>query len=73
MYTEYKEGGTTLDNTPAHIFDQKVEYKEANLHALNLGEEGQTKEIFIGEDWDPVLKAAALRIFMEYKDVFAWT
>ena len=47
-YTEYNEGITALKTTPAHIFDQGVEYKEASLQALNLGEVGQTKEIFIG-------------------------
>ena len=72
-YTEYKEGVTPLNTTPAHIFDQKVEYKEASLQALNPIEVGKTKEIFIGDDWDPVLKAVALRNFMEYRDVFAWT
>ncbi|XP_059068626.1 transposon Tf2-1 polyprotein [Cryptomeria japonica] len=27
----------------------------------------------VGDDWSPVLKAAAFKIFLEYKDVFAWT
>ena len=49
-----------------------MEYEEAQLQALNLEEGDQPKEIRIGDDWDPVLKAAALRIFLEYKDVFAW-
>ena len=27
----------------------------------------------VGYNWDPVLKATTLKIFLEYKDVFAWT
>ena len=27
----------------------------------------------VGDKWNPVLKAATFKIFMEYKDVFAWT
>ena len=40
---------------------------------MNLGEGDQPKEIWIGDDWDLVLKVTTLRIFLEYKDVFAWT
>lgn len=63
----------TLNKTLAHIFEKKMEYKEAKPQTLNLGEADQPKEIWIGDDWDPMLKATILRIFLEYKDVFAWT
>lgn len=72
-YKEYREGMTTLNRTPTHIFEKEVEYKEAKLQTINLGEEDQPKEILIGDDWDPVLKMTTFRIFLEYKDVFAWT
>ena len=72
-YKGYTEGSATLSKTPAHQFEGRIEYKEAKLETVNLGEEEQPKEIVIGEDWNLVLKAAAIRIFLEYKDVFAWT
>lgn len=31
------------------------------------------RNILVGDNWDPVLKVAAFKIFLEYKDVFAWT
>ena len=40
---------------------------------MNLGDEAEPKNILVGDYWDPVLKAAAFKIFLEYKDVFAWT
>lgn len=27
----------------------------------------------VGDDWDLVLKAATFKIFMKYKETFAWT
>lgn len=59
---------------PAHKFDKDKPIKyEPSLKVVNLGDEANPKNIFIGDDWNPVLKAAAFKIFMEYKDVFAWT
>ena len=40
---------------------------------MNLGDEAEPKNILMGDNWDLVLKAAVFKIFMEYKDVFAWT
>ena len=40
----------TLSETPPHNFEQKVEYEEAKLQALNLEEGDQPKEIWIGDD-----------------------
>lgn len=73
VYKEYKEGTATLRKTLAHIFEKEVEYKEAKLQTVNLGEKDQPKEILIGDNWDPVLKATSFTIFLEYKDIFAWT
>ena len=40
---------------------------------MNLGDDIEPKNILVGDNWNPVLKAAAFKIFLEYKDVFAWT
>ena len=65
----------SLDETPAHVFSkgESIKYNEATLQTMNLGDEAEPKNILVGDNWDPVLKAAAFKIFLEYKDVFAWT
>ena len=45
----------------------------SSLQAMNLGDEAEPKNILMGDNWNPVLKEAAFKIFLEYKDVFAWT
>lgn len=71
-YREYREGMAELDVTPAHKFEQNkiIKYEEPTLKKVNLGESDKPKEILVGDDWDPILKEAAFRIFMEYKDAF---
>lgn len=43
---------TKLDDTPAHKFekDKEIEYEEAKLGRMNLGEEDHPKEILIRDD-----------------------
>ena len=48
-------------NRQLSIFEKDVEYQEAKLQTINLGEEDQPKEILIGVDWDPMLKATTLK------------
>ena len=74
-FTEIKEGDVPLDVTPAHTFskEEPIRYNEATLQTMNLGDEAEPRNILVGDNWDPVLKAAAFKIFLEYKDVFAWT
>ena len=38
-----------------------------------MGDEAEPRNILVGDNWDPVLKATTFKIFLEYKDVFAWT
>ena len=38
-----------------------------------MGDEQNPKNILMGDDWNLVLKTVAFKIFMEYKNVFAWT
>lgn len=40
---------------------------------MNLGDEAKPRNILVEDNWDPILKAAAFKIFLEYKDVFTWT
>ena len=74
-FTEIKEGDAPLDVTPAHKFTkgEPIKYNEATLQSMNLGDEAEPQNILVGDNWDPVLKAVAFKIFLEYKDVFAWT
>ena len=64
-----------MDVTLAHIFNEgeTIKYNEATLQTMNLGDEAEPKNILVGDNWDPVLKVAIVKIFLEYKDVFAWT
>lgn len=48
-----------------------IRYEES-VKPTNLGMEAEPRNILVGDDWNPVLKATAFKIFMEYKDVFAW-
>ena len=50
-----------------------MKYEEATVKTMNLGDEANPKNILVGDDWNPILKAATFKIFMQYKDVFAWT
>jgi hypothetical protein len=52
---------------------KRKKYEEPTVKTINLGDEAEPKNILVGDDWNPVLKAAAFKIFTEYKDVFAWT
>lgn len=74
---EYQEvqGETQMDKTPAHEFNEEkpIKYEELTIKTMNLGDEAEPKNILVGDDWNPVLKAATFKIFTEYKDVFAWT
>lgn len=74
-YEQYKEGDVPVDDAPAHQFDKSkpIRYEESTLQVTNLGETSEQKNILVGDDWNPVLKTAAFKIFTEYKDVFAWT
>ena len=74
-YSELKGGEAQVDETPAHTFnkDKPIKYEEPTMKTMNLSDEENPKNILVGDDWNPVLKAATFRIFMEYKDVFAWT
>ncbi|XP_059074059.1 uncharacterized protein LOC131874570 [Cryptomeria japonica] len=73
-YGEYKEREALVNETSAHRFSkgEPIKYQEANLKKTNLGGTSDPKIILVGDDWNPVLKAAAFKIFLEYKDVFAW-
>lgn len=74
QFAEYEEGGVEVDSTPAHQFEKEVvQYEEPKVQSTNLGDEKDPRVIMVGDDWNPVLKAAAFKIFLEYKDVFAWT
>ena len=74
-YREVKEGEAPIDETPTHTFSNEKpnKYEEPKVKTMNLGDEANPKNIFVGDDWNPVLKVATFKIFMEYKDVFAWT
>lgn len=73
-YREYREGVARVDDTPTHRFerDKAIKYEELSIQKVNLGDEDKLKIILVGDDWNPVVKAATFKIFMEYKDVFAW-
>ena len=73
-YQELKDGEAMMDETPAHTFSEEkpIKYDESIAKTMNLGDEAEPKNILVGDDWNPVLKATTFKIFMEYKDVFAW-
>ena len=64
-----------MDETPAHTFskDKPMKYEEPTVKTMNLDDEENPKNILVGDDWNPILKAVVFKIFMEYKDIFAWT
>ena len=72
-YSELKEGEAQVDEPLAHAFskDKPMKNEESMVKTMNLGDEENPKNILVGDDWNPVLKAAAFKIFMEYKNVFA--
>ena len=74
-FREIKEGNAPLDETPTHVFSEGklIKYDEATVQTMNLGDKAELKNILVGDNWNPVLKAAAFKIFLEYKDVFTWT
>lgn len=74
-FREIKEGDATLDETLAHVFNERkpIKYDKAKVQTMNLGDEAEPKNILVGDNWNPVLKVATFKIFLEYKDVFAWT
>lgn len=74
-YRELKEGEAPMDETPPHTFskDEPIKYEEPSVKTVNLGDEANPKNIFVGDDWNPPLKETTFKIFMEYKDVSAWT
>lgn len=52
-YKEYKEGVVRVDDTPAHRFERgkMIKYEELNIKKVDLREQDNPKEIFIGDDW----------------------
>lgn len=74
-FTEIKEGDASLDETPTHVFSEgePIKYNEATWQTMNLGDETEPRNILVGDNRDPVLKVATFKIFLECKDVFAWT
>lgn len=74
-YSEIKKGEVQVDETLAHTFseDKPMKYEELMVKTMNLGDKANPKNILVGDDWNPILKAATFKIFMEYKDIFAWT
>lgn len=73
-FVENKEGNAEINECPAHCFEGKaIRYKEPLVEATNLGDAENPRNILVGGDWNSELKVAAFKIFMEYKDVFAWT
>lgn len=74
-YREYTEGDAPVNEASTHKFNmaKPIQYEEPCVQATNLGEEVAPKNILVGDDWNPLLKTAAFKIFMEYKNVFAWT
>ena len=73
-FVEYKEGNAKINKSPAHRFEKgkAIRYEEPSMEATNLGDTENSRNILLKDDWNPVLKAAAFKIFMEYKDVFSW-
>lgn len=63
-----------VDHTLAHKFEMNkmIKYEEPNIKKVNLGEKNNPQMIMIKDNWDPVLKVMAFKIFIEYKDTFAW-
>lgn len=74
-FREYKEGEARVNESLAPNFEagKPIEYEEPSIHVMNLGDEESPRNILVGDDWNPVLKATAFKIFMEYKDVFVWS
>ena len=62
-----------LNETLAHVFGEgkPIKYDEATVQTMNLGDEAKPKNILVGDNWNPVLKAMTFKIFLEYKNVFA--
>ena len=58
-FKEVKEGDAPVDVTPAHTFstEEPIKYNEAKLETMNLGDEAEPRNILVGDNWDPVLKA----------------
>ena len=74
-FGEYKEGEARVFESPAHNFDagKPIKYEEPSVSVMNLRNEDSLRNILVGDDWNPVLKPTTSKIFMEYKDVFAWS
>ena len=73
-FVEYREGNAEINESPAHCFEGKeIRYEEPSVEVTNVGDAENPWNILVGDDWNLVLKAAAFKIFLEYKDVFAWT
>ena len=75
VYREYTKGEAQVNKTLVHQFNKErlIQYEERLLKITNLGDEANPQNILVEEDWNLVLKVATFRIFLEYKDVFAWT
>jgi hypothetical protein len=64
-----------VNETPTDQFDKDkpLWYEVPKLKETNLGDETSSKNILVGDNWNLLLKAITFKIFLEYKDVFAWT
>lgn len=74
-YGKYQEVVAWVEETPTHWFEREkpIKYEESNVEKVNLGKDEDPQVILVVDNWNLILKAAAFRIFLEYKDVFTWT
>lgn len=67
-FVEYKEGNVTINESSTHRFEGKaIRYQEPSVEPTNLGDAENPRNILAGDDWNPVLKVATFKNFMEYK------
>ena len=73
-YREFKEGEASIEETPTHTFNEEkaINYEKPLVKTVSLGDEANHKSIFVGDDWNLVLKATTFKIFIDSKDVFTW-
>lgn len=65
-YGEYNEGDAKVSEVPIHKFDEQnpMKYKEPSVRAMNRGKEEEPKIKPVGNDWNPVWKTVAFKIFI---------
>ena len=51
-HTKVKEGEAQIDETSAHTFgkDKPIKYEEPTVKMMNLGDEANLKNLFVGDD-----------------------